>query len=132
MSTVGLDRNFKVSADRKYSSLFTSTQLISTLEIFLVGDSVSTYYKDCGQHTTQHYYAEKLFLVKLALYNLISLPNKLPYIVDGIQYTYTSVDLILQYNFNFMINDLRLHVHTQISATNRYCNSLSTVYPSTI
>ena len=129
---MGLKKFNKTFSNVGLLGTLSSTRLLPTPEIFLVTAGISTFYKDQGHHISQNYFTEKSFWVKLSLYNLISLPNKLPYIVDGLQYTHIGSKLVLQYNYNFMSSDIRLHIHTNISSANFFCNSLSGIYPSTV
>ncbi len=129
---MGLKRVNKVSYSAGLLDVFVATQLLPAPEIFLVTDGVFTFYTNQAHHISQSYFTEKPFWVKLALYSFLNLPNKLPYLVDGIQYTHTGDNFILQYNYNFMSTDVRLHLYTTISSSSFFCESLSTVYPSSV
>ncbi len=101
-------------------------------ELFLMSGIINIFYKEQSHYLGQIYYIEKNFWAKSSLYLSLVLPNKLPYVVDGLQYCDLSNNLKLQYNFNFMLTDTRLHIYTKILENNFTCNSISCIFLSCV
>ncbi len=101
-------------------------------EMFLSFGVVRALYKNQSRYLSQIYYVEKKSWTKTSLYLYLCVPHKLPYVVDGLQYRRDGATLTLQYNYNFMLTDTRLHLYTEVSESQFFCESISGLFPSTI
>lgn len=93
---------------------------------------INTVYKTQSHHLVQTYFFEKNFWVKGCLYLLLRVPNNLPYIVDGVQFVGLGKNLTIQYNYNSMLTETRLHVYTEVFESSFNCQSISCLFSSNV
>lgn len=98
--------------------------------LFLVANVVSVLFSSGNKHSMQTVYVDKSYWPKVALLSSISLPNSLPYIVDGIQFTSQVSKTQVQYNLNNMADDSRLSIYTEIDSKDLFLPSVNNVFPS--
>lgn len=103
--------------------------LIEFNDRFLLTNSMVSVYTVSNKYCLQLNYVERELWAKNFLLQKICIPNKLAYIVDGVQFS-SENELVVQYNCNSMLSDLRVNYYTELSRSSLSLVSVSTIYSS--
>lgn len=102
------------------------------LPYFLLSQNVFILSSNDKKYFNNTVYVDRSLWAKFFALNRITTPNKLPVVVDGIQYSSTESTWVVQFNLASLTSDNRLSVYTLLPTTNLALITVSTVYRSVI
>ncbi len=102
------------------------------LPYFLLGQTIRSVISTDPKYFTKLFFLDKALWSKFFLLYRMDLPNKLPFVVDGIQFTFGGGSWVIQYNLGTMLLDDRTSVYTAISYENLNLPSIGSIFSSCI
>lgn len=97
-----------------------------TLPYFLLNQQIEVVTSSDRKYFNSTIYVDKNYWAKFFSMTKLSVPSKLPVVVDGAQYSIQSGNWVFQYNLTHLLSDNRCSVYTNVT---RDAFSLLTITP---
>lgn len=120
-----------------YSQLnLTATQLLPltlhSLPYFLLHQSVCVLSSTDSKYFNSTVFVDRQLWARFFSMNLISVPSRLPVIVDGIQFCSNETSWVVQFNLTHLLSDNRCSVYTTVPLTDSCLITVSSIYRSVV
>lgn len=102
------------------------------LHYLLLGQNIFCLISTDLKHFTRNFFVDKELWARFVLLSKIDLPNKLPVVVDGLQFSGNSLFWTVQFNLTNFLRDDRLVIYTLIDTKKLSLISTTSIYKSCI
>lgn len=100
--------------------------------LFIIPNTALWLFSSNPKHSINTVFVERVFWAKFLLLTKLTLPNKLTYIADGLQFSTAACSWVVQFNTNNMLSDTRVHVVTSLPLDDYTLISSTTLFRSSI
>lgn len=123
------DNIISSASSKAYSNDFSYSQI---LPYFLLSQELEVVVSSDKKYFNSTIFVSKDYWAKFFCMTRLSVPSKLPIVVDGAQYSLTSGSWVLQYNLTHMLSDNRYSVYTNVLRDDFSLLTITSVFKSSV